>query len=743
MDEASLEAVFSKIDQSDEIFQLYEGGLLPPNNFGDEYFFISYSHEDFRFVYKDIFSLQEQQIQVWYDRGMTPGRDWDETAEHFIANFACKGVVIYLGRKSFTSKAVMKEIRLASLYHKPLIPFVLNPKELKDNDIAATFLAHMALSKQDEELLHRCFNESTFYIDASSPIEAKVNYINNLRDSRPVVSVVEFDAAHHRDMVPSIGINEGKIAVNLNNRQLHEVTLEEDIAFIDKVAFANSDNIHTLDLRHVVSIDDYAFSNCDKLLSLTLGQLQYLGVSCFEGCSSLKKVQFIHNPNKDKEDLEALMKAYDEIKIEGDITAEELAAAINELSIENGAEEYELYDQTHFPEREFKVGGEEQTVRLFDHCKRLFAYCVSLEFFEVPLNLFDIIPTECFLGCRELKEVRASNISRINEGAFRDCESLLEFDYLDAEVDADQAMAYLNHELDPLSFRRYLTCIEKEAFYHCKALQFFPFPLTLIALGDYAFAKSGLVYAYLSSNLKEMGEGVFEGCLNLKEVELLSPTLKEVPANTFRACGALKRVLLSQSTRSIGESAFAGDVSLAAFPRGLHLLTRIGKNAFRKCNFEEVILKGDRMEIHSGAFANNHSLKRFVLPKDMERLFLDKDVFFDCPNLKDLLLPEGLHVTADFGAFSPTIENVFYPGTEEMYRVDECIDFSIVDRGCVGHYYGERLDEIPEDREEFLEENRKRLNAELEKRLRFYSPFPIKDGRHWHYNEDGKIEIYR
>jgi hypothetical protein len=83
MDEASLEAVFSKIDQSDEIFQLYEGGLLPPNNFGDEYFFISYSHEDFRFVYKDIFSLQEQQIQVWYDRGMTPGRDWDETAEHF------------------------------------------------------------------------------------------------------------------------------------------------------------------------------------------------------------------------------------------------------------------------------------------------------------------------------------------------------------------------------------------------------------------------------------------------------------------------------------------------------------------------------------------------------------------------------------------------------------------------------------------------------------------------------------
>ncbi|MBQ2069755.1 MAG: leucine-rich repeat protein [Bacilli bacterium] len=742
MGEITLDAIFSKIDECNEIFELYENDLIPPNNYGDEYYFISYSHNDFRFVYKDIFSLQKKKIQIWFDRGMTPGRDWDETAEHFIANFACKGVIIYLGEKSFSSKAVLKEIRLALLYKKPLIPFVINPKGLINNDIAETFFSKMELGEKDKELLRQSFNESTFYIDASCPIEAKVNYIENLRDTRPVVEVVEFNDENHLDMVPNIGRKEGKIAINLNNRQLHEVKLDEDIDFIYKVAFANSDNIHSLDLRHVVSIDDYAFSNCDKLFDLTLGQLEYLGVSCFEGCSNLKKVTFIHNPNKEKEDLEALMKAFDEIKLDEGITDEELSEAINELSIENGAEEYELYDQEHFPEREFRIGGNDNRADRLENSRRLFAYCTSLETFDVPLNLFDIIPSECFLGCSSLKQVKASNISKIKEGAFRDCENLLEFDYADADIDYEVAQKYLSRQVDPLSFTRYLTLIEKEAFYRCRNLQFFLFPLTLVALGDYAFAKSGLVYAYLYS-LKEMSVGVFEGCLNLKEVELNCFNLKEVPAFSFRACKALKRAVLSERIASIGESAFMGDLALESFPSGLTNLSKIEKNAFRKCGLKEVELASFSIEIHSGAFANNHNLTKFILPKFMDRLYLDKDVFFDCPNLKDIVVPEGLVATLDFGAFDKTVENVFYQGSEEKYRQYNWIKFSIVDRGCVDHYYGERYDEIPDDREDYLKENRERLNIELEKRLRFYSKTPIKDGKHWHYNDNGDIEIYR
>ena len=127
----------------------------------------------------------------------------------------------------------------------------------------------------------------------------------------------------------------------------------------------------------------------------------------------------------------------------------------------------------------------------------------------------------------------------------------------------------------------------------------------------------------------------------------------------------------------------------------------------------------------------------------MDRLYLDKEVFFDCPNLKDIVVPEGLVATLDFGAFDKTVENVFYQGSEEKYRQYNWIKFSIVDRGCVDHYYGERYDEIPDDREDYLRENRERLNIELEKRLRFYSETPIKDGKHWHYNDNGDIEIYR
>nr|MCR5079143.1 leucine-rich repeat protein [Bacilli bacterium] len=733
MPKNSLEAIFSKIDLCNEIFELYEKGLIPPNNYGEEYFFISYSHSDFRFVYKDLFALQKEKLEIWFDRGMTPGRDWDETAEHFIANFACKGIILYLGEHSFSSKAVLKEIALAKKYDKPIIPFVIDPNVLIDNDIALTYKSKMKLDEAETRLIEGAFNQKTLWIDASFPIKQKLNYVKNLRDNRPVVEVVEFNKQKNMDMVPNIGLEEGKIAINLNNRQLHEVSLKEDIGFIYKVAFANSDNIETLDLSHVVSIDDYAFANCDKLTNLTLGQLEYLGVSCFEGCKGLKEVTFNHNPHKKRDDFLALLKEFDDIKIDGEITQEELAQAINEISIEQGAEDYELYDQEHFPEREFKIGGKDTRVNLLDNCKRLFANCSSLSYVEIPLNLFEDVPEECFLNCSSLTTVKMANVMTIKKGAFRGCSSLSFIDFPDPNISYEEVSKYLSSPPDVYSETRYLTKIEEEAFYGCSSLTNFLLPFTICVIEDYAFAKSGITQVYLY-NVKTLGEGAFEGCKNLYDVELDSYYLTSVPDRAFMGCKALAGVILGERVDSIGINAFFACEALEGIEGDLYVLNIIGENAFRRSGLRHFSFQSSSVSIHVGAFASCHELSEISFANGA-RVYIDHDAFFDTPNLKKILLPRSLYAKIDFAAFSKSLECLFYPGSEQEYQEKVRIEFSIVDKGCVGHYYGESYDDIPEDRDDFLMQNQARLDLELEKRLRFYSETPIYDGRHWRYNE--------
>lgn len=59
-----------------------------------EYFFVSYSHKDYKDVFADIFRLKEQGIPIWYDKGrLPPGDEWPKVVERKIMNYACKGII--------------------------------------------------------------------------------------------------------------------------------------------------------------------------------------------------------------------------------------------------------------------------------------------------------------------------------------------------------------------------------------------------------------------------------------------------------------------------------------------------------------------------------------------------------------------------------------------------------------------------------------------------------------------------
>jgi hypothetical protein len=55
---------------------------------GDEpYVFVCYAHEDDDLVYPEIAWLHEQGINIWYDEGVSPGKEWSEELGRAIDNW--------------------------------------------------------------------------------------------------------------------------------------------------------------------------------------------------------------------------------------------------------------------------------------------------------------------------------------------------------------------------------------------------------------------------------------------------------------------------------------------------------------------------------------------------------------------------------------------------------------------------------------------------------------------------------
>ncbi len=78
----------------DKPFPAYEGD--------EPYVFVSYSHEDEAAVYKEIRWLQDQQVNVWYDEGISPGTEWTDALAEPIEG--CAHFVYFLTPRSVGSE---------------------------------------------------------------------------------------------------------------------------------------------------------------------------------------------------------------------------------------------------------------------------------------------------------------------------------------------------------------------------------------------------------------------------------------------------------------------------------------------------------------------------------------------------------------------------------------------------------------------------------------------------------------
>ena len=59
------------------------------------YIFVSYSHADYKAVYKALARMYDGGVRFWYDNGLTAGRDWETEAKEKIRHPNCAGAIFF------------------------------------------------------------------------------------------------------------------------------------------------------------------------------------------------------------------------------------------------------------------------------------------------------------------------------------------------------------------------------------------------------------------------------------------------------------------------------------------------------------------------------------------------------------------------------------------------------------------------------------------------------------------------
>ena len=280
--------------------------IMPEAIESDGYYFVAYSRKDFKIVYTDILRLESVGVDIWYDRSMEPGRNWQEIAERMMNRQECKGVIVYGTVNSMTSKPVQSELLVADRLGKNII-FINHGEDLKTT--AAKDLYEKACKKAEEthgadcareetseedrkrvkdfeNLLTRIGSADITYIDLAHNAARKKEQLDKIKSEEVLIYESMFKSASVVG-VKYLGVKSVKIP--------EQVTIgekEHNVTAIEACAFANCRALERVEFPETLEgIGEHAFFGCASLTKVHLGRnVRYVAENAFENCAKLEEV---------------------------------------------------------------------------------------------------------------------------------------------------------------------------------------------------------------------------------------------------------------------------------------------------------------------------------------------------------------------------------------------------------------------------------------------------------------------
>ena len=443
--------------------------VMPEAIESDGYYFVAHSRKDFKIVYTDILRLESVGVDIWYDRSMEPGRNWQEIAERMMNRQECKGVIVYGTVNSMASEPVQTELLVADKLGKNII-FINHGEDRKTT--AAKDLYEKAKKTPGvdcacvegfEELLARIGNADITYIDLARSAAWKKEKLGVIKPEEVLIY------AHWGDW---------SIVVGVKYLGVKSVKIPEKVAIDGKEC-------------KVTDIGTCAFANCLALERIELPEtLEKIGEHAFFGCESLTKVHLGRNVRYVAEN------------------AFENCAKLEEVSVAGGNKHIIVKDRIYYgpqPHRDgygiiFVPRDLEGGITLLDGLKQInehaFVKRRGITSVTIPDSVTSI-GSYAFLYCRNLTSVTIGNgVTSIGDYAFWCCTSLTSVTIPDS-----------------------VTSIGSSAFWSCDSLTSVTIPDSVTSIGDWAFYDCGsLTSVTIPDGVASIGENAFRFCRSLRHV---------------------------------------------------------------------------------------------------------------------------------------------------------------------------------------------------------------------------------
>ncbi|MDR2679555.1 MAG: leucine-rich repeat protein, partial [Tannerella sp.] len=433
------------------------------------------------------------------------------------------------------------------------------------------------------------------------------------------------------------------------------------------------------------TIGDRAFAGCETLSYAGFGKnLESLGSEAFAGCSALERVEIEVTPQNMGERI-----------FTGCSKLIDVLLGYNVSRISRGAFE----GCTALT----SIGFSERLTTIEENA---FAGCAKLRSITLPGH-FESLKEGAFAGCAALESVSISAKAAVAPGAFEGCDKIKNIELTGNKIKPLAWIAKLAKDKRPrVSFKGDFKIIGDNAFRDCEFLMLLDIEKicgSLTSIGENAFAGlAGLQKITFNYNLKEIKNGAFEGCTNLKTVTFYGDDrdnkrpLKTIGDRAFAGCTSLVSIKIPPNVEAIGPDAFAGcdnlkNIEISSTTRKLYHekaiilnhpsvgifppdaesiddcafqnqsgvksikipdgVTTIGEAAFEGCTGLESIALPQKLEyIKKRAFRGCAALKSITLPESV--CSIEEDAFKNCTGLTDLVIPGNKNLVIEREAFA-------------------------------------------------------------------------------------------
>lgn len=455
---------------------------------------------------------------------------------------------------------------------------------------------------------------------------------------------------------------------------------------IASYAFSNS-KMSTVSLPASVEIIGAgAFRNCTKLKEITLpAKLVSIGYEGFYGCSVLTSVKFNENLK--------------------DILTGAFSNCISLKKIELPKNLQEI--GTRAFEKCYKLETVKLNSKLSTIGKQAFYKAYSLKSIRIPAGV-DEIRKEAFSKCEDLSGVTfAGQKTQLGNGLFYKCSSL-------KKVELPKKLTYIPEglfencvKLNKVTIPKNISIIKKRAFYGCQSLKSVKLNQKVYAIGDSAFAGSGLKKLKLNKKMQFIGNGAFRET-KLGSLKLTSK-VTFIGNRVFSDCKKLKTIYVPASVKGINPGAFNNCTSLRAihvaagnknYSSADGVLYDKGKSKLIQYPLHKTNklfrTPGSLKKIRSNAFAENKYLVELTTSADvigssafyrMSRLKkvnilngttqIENGAFQCCYRLAELSLPDSVTYIGSLAFSESNIRRVKIPsrlkslGADTFYGCDQ------------------------------------------------------------------------